>query len=108
MCWMSWDQSNEPFSSEMLNYINKINIIEDIKSLSQNIKIKDKCLKNMRIANIVLKLGAAKGLTLNQIGCIIYRTGLDEKPSILESIIQRTSQINKLFVKGMDKILFIT
>jgi hypothetical protein len=41
MCWMGWDQANLPFSKEMLDYINKIDILEDMHYMSQIIKLRD-------------------------------------------------------------------
>jgi hypothetical protein len=41
MCWMGWDQARTPFSQEILQYIKKINVLEDIKRLSQSIKMRE-------------------------------------------------------------------
>ncbi len=41
MCWMTWDQATVPFSKELLDYIDKINILEDMHRLSQCIKLRD-------------------------------------------------------------------
>ncbi len=41
MCWMTWQQSKKPFSKEILQYIEKIDIQEDIKRISENIKIRE-------------------------------------------------------------------
>lgn len=38
---MSWNQSRKPFSNEILHYIEKIDIHEDIKRISENIKIRE-------------------------------------------------------------------
>jgi len=106
MCWMGWEQSNKPFTPDMLKYISKIDIVEDIKNLSQNIKIKDKSLKNVRIANTVLKIGAANGLTLNQIGSMIYRSGLDEnQPSLVETLVDKAEKIINLYTNLNNDIL---
>lgn len=100
MCWMDWEQSKLPFSKSMLNYIEKMDILEDMKNLCQNIKLRDKCLKNYRISNLVLKIGAMNGLTLHQIGKIMYRTGFDEKPSIVEKLVEKANEVNKLYERS--------
>ena len=41
MCWMSWYQSKKPLSKELLDYIEKIDIMADIKRISENIKIRN-------------------------------------------------------------------
>ena len=40
--------------------------------------LRDICLRNFIIANKVLLKGANMGLTLYEIGCILYRDGDDE------------------------------
>ena len=40
MCWMSWYQSKKPFSKELLQYIENIDILYDIERISKNIKIR--------------------------------------------------------------------
>jgi len=41
MVWMSWDQSQKPFSKEMLKYIDQIDIEKDIKRMRQIIKLRE-------------------------------------------------------------------
>ena len=41
MVWMGWEQSQKPFSKEMLKYIEKIDILEDIKRMRQIIKLRE-------------------------------------------------------------------
>lgn len=43
MCWMGWDQINKPISIELKNYIKKIDILDDMKRMSQCIKLRDVC-----------------------------------------------------------------
>lgn len=96
---MDWDQSAQPFSSSLKKYIENINIEEDMNNLCQNIKLRNKCLKNFRISNLLLKIGVAKNLTLRQIGRILYREGLDEIPSVVENLVEKASKINSLFLQ---------
>ena len=49
MCWMTWDQAKVPFSKELLNYINNINILEDMNRLSQCIKLRDVLYTNIEM-----------------------------------------------------------
>lgn len=41
MCWMGWDQAQQPFSKELLSYIKKIDIMGDMKYLSKSIKLRE-------------------------------------------------------------------
>ena len=40
MCWMGWNQSKKPFSKKMLEFISSINIIEDMRRISDVVKIR--------------------------------------------------------------------
>lgn len=64
LAWMSFPQSFEPFSKKSLDYINELDIIADIKMLEQAFPFRSVCLRNMRISQTLLKLGANNGLTL--------------------------------------------
>jgi len=96
MCWMSWNQAKKPFSKKSLEYIESINIMEDIRCLNELVKIRDISLKNFRISNILLKKCARNGLTLYDIGKILYRPELEETPSKLESIVEKSNNICEL------------
>jgi hypothetical protein len=63
--WLSCDrQANAPFSKKSLAYIDSIDIMEDIKVLESTFKFRPICLRNIRITSLLLKNGAAAGLTL--------------------------------------------
>jgi hypothetical protein len=58
--------------------------------LSTLFGLRDKCLRNFKIANIVLKKWAAFNLSLYQIGKITYRSEYGDSPSILEKIVEKS------------------
>ena len=68
VAWMSFEQANEPFSQTTMDYIDQINIIEDLKLLQSRLMFRPICLRNMRISGTLLKIGASLNLTLFQIG----------------------------------------
>jgi hypothetical protein len=41
MVWMGWECAQQPFSEELLDYIKKINIVADMRRISQCIKLRD-------------------------------------------------------------------
>jgi len=84
------------FQKKSLEYIESINIMEDIRCLNELVKIRDISLKNFRISNILLKKCARNGLTLYDIGKILYRPELEETPSKLESIVEKSNNICEL------------
>ncbi len=58
------------------------------------------CLRNMRISNTLLKMGAMAGLTLEQISKIWCRPDYDDTPSLLEILVQRARQVADLLGKS--------
>jgi len=86
LAWLSFPQSEKPFSEKSLEYISKLDIKSDIRLLETNLSFRPICLRNMRISSTLLKIGATEfGLTLSQIGKILCRPDEDdEEPSILE------------------------
>ena len=56
---------------------------------------------------MVLKIGAEKGLTLFDIGMLLYKPGFDEEvDSKIEILIQKTEKICSLYTKSKIKINF--
>ncbi len=45
MCWMGWKQAHKPFSKKMLEYIKNIDIIGDMKKISDVVKIRSVSIK---------------------------------------------------------------
>ncbi len=62
--------------------------------------LRDICLRNFIIANKVLLKGANMGLTLFEIGCILYRDG-DDEVTVIQQLIDKTgSYIEAVFGQG--------
>jgi hypothetical protein len=82
--WLTWPQAKKPFSAEEMDYIAAIDSDKDVKTL-ESLRIRPECLRTMRISTMILKRGAAFGLTLYDLGSIVSRAVLEE-PSELELI----------------------
>ena len=63
---------------------------------------RDTCLRNIRISGILLKRGADYGLTLNQIGSLLYRKGYEQSPSVIEEVISRAILMHKTITKSLS------
>ena len=74
LVWMEYSQAKQPFSEHELSFIERIDPVEDCKRLSERLGFREICLRNFRIAEIVLKRCAKEGLTAYQIGLIVYRS----------------------------------
>ena len=95
--WLNWKQSKQPFDPYTIDFINKIDIEEDIKKLKSSLNFKQIIFENMRISHLVLKKCAQNGLTLHDIGSIIARPDFDTK-SILEELMVQAESL------GLEKI----
>ena len=74
MVWMDWPQIQQAFTEEEMDFINSIDPDEDVKFLQKHLKFRDICLRNFRIAEILLKKCAKAGLTIYQIGPFSLKT----------------------------------
>lgn len=81
--WLYWPQAKKPFSSELLDYIERIDENEDHKLLKSVGITEEEALRANKIATLVLKTGAKAGRTLYQIANLCYRK-VPEQPSPLE------------------------
>ncbi|CAE7212562.1 PI4KG4, partial [Symbiodinium sp. CCMP2592] len=90
--WMDWPQAQEPFAQAELDYIRSLEAEQDAKSIEMQLGIRRECLRLLEVTTNLLKIGAERGLTLHQIGHILYREDPDDgdgKPSVLEGIISK-------------------
>ena len=66
--------------------------------LERTFKLRPICLRNIKITQMLLKKGAAAGLTLADIGKILcWPDDDDEIPSILEKIVKRARTFGEMF-----------
>ena len=90
-----------------MEYIEKLDIIKDIKILEKTFRFRPICLRNIRISSTLLQRGAKAGLTLAQIGALLCRPDEDDsKPSILEIIVDKSRLIADMVVKMQGKKKF--
>ena len=95
ICWMSWSQAEVPFTKKEKEYIESINIIEDMKKLNSYIYLRPECWKYFRISNTVLKVCTKYNLTPFEIGSLLYHFDYDYKtPSKIKLIVEKTEKIS--------------
>lgn len=107
LCWMNYIQCRENIEESCLDYIDKIDIIGDIKLIQELVPISDKSLMNLRVASELLKKGAKAGLTLQQIGSLLYRKDDESGHSVVEKIIMKSLTLHKSIEKSLYKVLKI-
>ena len=95
ICWMSWKQAEVPFTQKKKEYIESINIIEDMERLNSYIYLRPECWKYFRISNTVLKVCTKYNLTPFEIGSLLYHFDYDYKtPSKIKLIVEKTEKIS--------------
>ncbi|XP_061989942.1 phosphatidylinositol 4-kinase gamma 7 [Rosa rugosa] len=87
--WIHWPQASIPFSDDELDYIEKLDPVEECEMLRRELPmIREACLRVLVLCTIFLKESATYGLCLAEIGEMMtreFRSG-EEEPSELEVI----------------------
>ncbi|KAM0030164.1 putative 1-phosphatidylinositol 4-kinase [Helianthus debilis subsp. tardiflorus] len=87
--WLYWPQAREPYSKQVLNYINSLDAEQDIALLSSyGWDLSPECARTLRISTMLLKKGAAKGLSPFDIGQIMCRVKVNQE-SMIETVVQK-------------------
>ena len=87
--WLHWPQASIPFTQETLSYIASLDPKEDVERLREELpQLREECLHLVELTTILLKKGAAVGMTLAELGSIISRpfVGIQEDASQFEKI----------------------
>jgi hypothetical protein len=87
--WLHWKQAKQPFSEEILSYIQSIDIQKDAATLRQ-LGFEPAAIRTMMISSSLLKIAALKyGYNLNQIGSLMSRKSIKDL-SPLERMVKET------------------
>eukprot|EP00931_Biecheleriopsis_adriatica_P061312 TRINITY_DN36865_c0_g1_i1.p1 TRINITY_DN36865_c0_g1~~TRINITY_DN36865_c0_g1_i1.p1 ORF type:complete len:1123 (-),score=232.61 TRINITY_DN36865_c0_g1_i1:29-3364(-) len=71
--WMSWPQARKPFGERELSYIKNLNGARDARLIDKCLGVRRECLRLLEVTTKLLQIGADHGLTLYEIGTILYR-----------------------------------
>ncbi|MCO5557346.1 hypothetical protein L7F22_010909 [Adiantum nelumboides] len=86
--WLYWPQAKLPFQPETLKYISVLDADADILLLEKHgWTLPDECARVLRVGTMLLKKGAAAGLTPFQIGSMLCRESLN-KMSAIENMLE--------------------
>jgi len=99
--WMYWPQAKKPFSDATLKHIEKIDIENDAKMLAEKLNINPVGIRSMKMSTLLLKRGAAKGLSLFEIASLICRKDV-AVPSPLENMFLRAQEDLKSHLDGSE------
>uniref|UniRef100_A0A0E0E1R7 1-phosphatidylinositol 4-kinase n=1 Tax=Oryza meridionalis TaxID=40149 RepID=A0A0E0E1R7_9ORYZ len=102
--WLYWPQAREPFSDETIAYIKSLDAEEDIKLLKfHGWELSARCARVLRIGTMLLKKGAARGLTPYDIGRILCRETVN-RDSEIEDIVQEAEDH---VLPGSSEVIFL-
>ncbi|XP_006656057.1 phosphatidylinositol 4-kinase gamma 4-like [Oryza brachyantha] len=102
--WLYWPQAREPFSDETIAYIKTLDAEEDIKLLKfHGWELSPRCARVLRISTMLLKKGAARGLTPYDIGRILCRETVN-RDSEIEDIVQEAEDH---VLPGTTEVIFL-
>lgn len=106
VCWTVWPQVEQPTNPKLKEYISTLNPRKTCKILKNLIGMRPICLRNYRIAETLLIKGTELGLTLGEIGKILYKKDLDET-SILEGVVKKAEEMTLAFSNPAQKVLHL-
>lgn len=105
LCWMNWPQAKESICLECYEYIESLDPLTYIRFLQETMPFRDICLRNIRISSMLLKKGAKAGLSLYNIGKLLYRKGYSDTPSVIEKVIEDAYDLYKTITKSLSSRL---
>lgn len=93
--WLQFPQCKQPFDTETVNFVCKIDVDRDVNMLRQRLpELKEDCIDTMKLCTIFLKKAVEKRFTLFEIGCMMSRYIDLEEACALE----------KLYIRVKDRI----
>jgi hypothetical protein len=98
---LHWPQAKQPFSAATLKHIEEIDIEKDAQLLEEKLKINPAGIRSMKMSTLLLKKGAAKGLSLFDIARLICRED-PQAPSTLEQLFIRAQEEVKKQLNGSE------
>jgi len=109
--WHYWRQAKIPFDSKTLQFISEIDIEADSRELAR-LGISDKAIMYMRLASLLLKKGAAAGLSLFEIASWISPPGVTAV-SQFSKLVEKSyatcgdcsNRVDKLFETLLDELV---
>lgn len=85
--WLYWPQAKLPFQPETLKYISNLDADADIMLLQKHgWVLSEGCARVLRVGTMLLKKGAAAGLTPFEIGSMMCRESLNKVSAIEEML----------------------
>lgn len=79
--WLYWPQAQAPFDEQTLKYIESMDSNRDLAVLaSHGLMLRAECERVLHVCTMLLKKGAARGMTPFEIGSVMCREALTMSP----------------------------
>ena len=79
--WLYWPQAQAPFDEQTLKYIESMDSNKDLAVLaSHGLMLRAECERVLHVCTMLLKKGAARGMTPFEIGSVMCREALTMSP----------------------------
>jgi hypothetical protein len=102
LCWMAWPHVRDPCTEETKTYVAQIDPLKDVYKLKDKFPIRDACLRTFRTTSLLLVRGVEAGLSLYDIGQIMYRLGYGDTPSMLEKLLEKAAKLYEAIKKNLS------
>eukprot|EP00249_Psilotum_nudum_P022143 c28391_g1_i4 orf=308-2071(+) len=109
--WLYWPQAQIPFQPATLEYIYSLDVEKDIALLrNHGWELTKECARVFRVATMLLKKGAAAGLTPYEIASMMCREFLNEK-STIEKMLEEAEESalpassEKAFMETLSEVM---
>ncbi|KAL6533310.1 Phosphatidylinositol 4-kinase gamma 3 [Orobanche minor] len=90
--WLYWPQAKQPFTPDEITYINSLDAEKDIELLRfYGWNVPDNCERVFRVATMLLKKGAERGLSPFAIGGIMCRETVKSE-SVIEKMVKEAQE----------------
>eukprot|EP00250_Pteridium_aquilinum_P020610 c24881_g1_i1 orf=965-2815(+) len=91
--WLYWPQAQQPYAPSTLEYIESLDAEEDIALLQEcGWSLRPQVARIFRISTMLLKKGAAAGLTPFDIGSVMSRAESLDSKSTIELIVEKAAE----------------
>jgi hypothetical protein len=88
--WTNWKQSSIPFTDEEKDYVQRIDISRDAKTLAR-LGVRDESIMTYVLSNLIVKVAVQNGWNLKRIGEFMQRDILDDSsPSQFECLVKKS------------------
>lgn len=104
--WLTWKQAKQPFSQQSLDYIQSIDVEEDVQTL-RNLGFDEESVRTLICCTVLLKECSKMGMTLFEIGSKVTRTFGSTEPSFMECWVNKVLGMIETSTNPVDNMTLL-